>query len=337
MRVVILYNQPMLPDDDPEAESEKWVATAVASVHEALAANGHEVLSLAVGRSLSSLGDDLALMAPDVVFNLFEGFADQPASEAQVVRLLERSNVPFTGSSSQTLSKCLCKHKTKQRLIATGLPTPRWTIVERLPLPSLSVAWPVIVKPAARDASEGIDQASIVTDHNAATDRVSMLVARYGPPVMIEEFLSGREFTVSLIEVPELRALSIAEVIFRDVPGAPWPLLTYAAKWMPESADYEATDMRHAGPLAPELAKTVEDLAKRAYRALGCRDYARVDLRLDVEGTPMILDVNPNADMSPTACFAYALKAARIERIEFIVALTEQAKARARPTIVTAG
>jgi D-alanine-D-alanine ligase len=329
MRIVIIYNQPVLPDDDPEAESEKWVATAVTSVFEALVASGHEVTTLAVGRTRSSLEVDLGKIAPDVVFNLFEGFADQPASEAAVVRLLERWNVPFTGSSSRTLRRCLNKHQTKRRLIAAGLPTP-WSIaVDRFPIPSMTLPWPVIVKPAARDASEGIDQCSVATSSAALESQVTKVLRRYGPPVLIEQFLAGREFTVSLIETPRLTALSIAEVLFIPCETAVWPLLTYEAKWIPDSADYAATDMLHAPPLEPELSEIVVSLAKRAYRSLACRDYARIDIRLNAAGQPMILDVNPNPDMSPTACFAYALKAAGIERSEFIVSLAEQASARA--------
>jgi D-alanine-D-alanine ligase len=268
MRVVVLYNKPVLPDDDPEAESEKWVATAVASVTEALAASGHDVSPLAVGRALSSLGEDLAAIAPDVVFNLFEGFADHPTSEARVVRLLERLNIPYTGSSSRTLRTCLSKHQAKQRLIAAGLPTPSWTIVDRLPFPCMTVPWPAIIKPASRDASEGIDQTSVVTSSAALEIQVTKVLKRYAPPVLVEQFLTGREFTISLIEAPALVALPTAEVIYISSSAAPWPLLTFAAKWIPESADYEATDMRHAAPLEPELAELVVSLAKRAYRAL---------------------------------------------------------------------
>jgi D-alanine-D-alanine ligase len=328
MRVVVLYNQPVLPEDDPESEAEKWVATAVDNIAGILTVAGHDVVPLGVGRCHSSLANQLAAAAPEVVFNLFEGFADRPASEALVARVLERSGIPFTGSPSQALRRCLDKRVAKQRLTAAGVPTPWWMEIDgRWPVPP-ELPWPVIVKPACRDASEGIDQESVATCPESLRRRLAAVQQRYGAPVLIEQFLTGREFTVSLIEVPELLALPMGEVIFSELPEVPWPLLTYAAKWMPESADYQVTDMRHAASVEPPLAELVVALAKRAYRALECHDYARIDVRLNEQGQPLVLDVNPNPDMSPTACFAYALKAAGIDRSELFVRLIEQAASR---------
>jgi D-alanine-D-alanine ligase len=328
VRVVVLFNQPVLPTGHPEADSEEWVRTAVEDVSELLTACGFCVSQLGIGRNLGALHSQLAACCPDVVFNLFEGLADQPATEVAVVRLLERMQVPFTGSPSRALGLALNKHLAKRRFRAAGLPTPWFCVVREPPPKDAALPWPVIVKPARRDASEGIDQSSIVTGPSALARRVADLLEQYGPPVLIEQFLAGREFTVALIETPELVPLPITEVQFTLSAAVPWPILSYAAKWHPDSPEYEAMDMLKGVPLPPALSRSLVALAIKAYRALGCRDYGRIDLRMTEAGEPMILEVNANPDMCPTACFARTLEAAGIDRARLMTDLVQQAAAR---------
>jgi D-alanine-D-alanine ligase len=328
VRVVVLFNQPVLPSDHPEADSEEWVRTAVEDISGHLAAAGFGVSRLGVGRNLGDLRRQLDDCRPDVVFNLFEGLADRPATEIAVARLLERLPVPFTGSSSRGLWLALNKQQAKRRFLAAGSPTPWSCLASQLPAAGAAIPWPVIVKPGRRDASEGIDQGSVVATPEALARRVAELLERYGPPVLIEQFLTGREFTVALIETPELVPLPITEVQFLPAAAAPWPILSYAAKWLPGSPDYEATDMLKAVPLPPELSRSLIDLATSAYRAVGCRDYARIDLRMTQAGEPMILEVNANPDMSPSACFARALAVAGRDRGELLARFVRQAAAR---------
>lgn len=324
----MLYNQPVLAPDHPEYDAEEWVRTAVDDIAFHLQRCGREVTEIGIGRDLSALAGQLAASHPEVVFNLFEGHADRPASEIAVARLLEKSRIPFTGSSSRALWLSLNKHRAKTRLAAAGLPAPPSVVVHRLPLDQNDFAWPVIVKPARRDSSEGLTQDSVVTNLVWLTNKVGQVLADYGPPVLIEQFLSGREFTVALIENPRLTALPITEVIYDISEQYRWPILSYAAKWLPDSIDYAATDMHRGVRLPAELSHGLIDLARRAYLALGCRDYARVDLRLSSAGEPHILEVNANPDLSPTACFAKALETAGIDRGDFLNRLVLQAAAR---------
>jgi D-alanine-D-alanine ligase len=330
MRVVVLFNEPVLAREHPEFDSEEWVRTAVDDISDHLAASGFCVIRLGVGRNFSALKRQLIACRPDVVFNLFEGLADRPQTEIVVARLLERLGIPFTGSSSGVLRLSLNKHLAKRRLRSARLPVPWSCLHSDLPQAGAVIPWPAIVKPACRDASEGIDQESVATKETELDRRVATLLDRYGPPLLIEEFLSGREFTVPCIEAPQLLALPITEVLFTTSSAVPWPLLSYAAKWLPGSPDYEATDMLKAVPLPPPLAQSLTHLATRAYRALGCRDYARIDLRLTPSGDPMILEVNPNPDMSPTACFAKTLAVAGLDRAVLLTRFVYQAAARKR-------
>jgi D-alanine-D-alanine ligase len=337
VRVVILFNRPVLPADHHEYGSEEWVCCAVADAAEVFAAAGFAVSQLGLGREFFELPSRLADLRPDVVFNLFEGLADQPQTEVTVARLLEQMQVPFTGSGSRALDLALNKHRTKRCLRAAGLPTPWFRLVSEPPPDEVSFPWPVIVKPAKRDASEGINQSSVVTTPPALARQVRDVLDQYGPPVLIEQFLAGREFTVSLVEVPQLAPLPITEILFKPSAVATWPIFDYAGKWHPGTPEYEATATRPAVPLPSETSARLISLATRAYRAIGCRDYARIDLRMTTAGEPMILEVNTNPDMNPTACFAVAMEAGGFDRPQLLARFVRQAAARGNCACKTLG
>jgi D-alanine-D-alanine ligase len=336
LRVVVLYNRPVLAPDHPEYDAEEWVRTAAVDIAGHLRRAGHEVIELGIGRELARLPDRLAAMTPDVVLNLFEGHADRPVSEIAVARLLERRRIAFTGSPGRALWLSLNKHHAKSRLAAQGLSVPWSMVAAGLPPSREDYPWPVIVKPARRDSSEGITQESVVTQAAGLCEKVGHVIASYGSPALIEEFMPGREFTVGLIEEPRLRALPITEVVYAMRADFRWPILSYAAKWLPDSIDYAASDMHRGVNLPQALSKRLVDLACGAYRAVGCRDYARVDLRLSASGEPMVLEVNANPDLSPTACFAKAMETAGIDRGAFLNRLVARAAARGRQAFMPA-
>ena len=328
-RVVILFNEPVLPLDHPDAESEHEVLYTVDAVHDHLARAGYDVHRLGVARDPHALVSGLKRLRPDVVFNLFEGLADCGATEAHVAGLMEWAGVPFTGSPYQTLCLARSKHLTKHLFQGAGLPTPDFFIVEEAPAPPCPVEWPVIVKPALQDASVGLDQGSVVTTQHDLNERVACLLDAYGPPVLVEEFIRGRELNVAVIEAPDLRVLPPSEILFTTSDPDHWPIVTYDAKWRPGSRDYEATPPRYPAEVSPRLRARLETLGRKAFRLLGCRDYARVDFRVRA-GRPYILEVNPNPDFSPTAGLAGGLHSAGLTHAGFTVQLVESALARAR-------
>src|SRR5258707_5927124 len=172
--VLVLYNQPVLAANHPDAESEHEVLDTVETVSQHLDEAGFEVARLGVGRDPAALFAGLRKHQPDVVFNLFEGIADHGSStEGHVAGLLEWLDIPFTGCPSQTLCLARSKHLTKQLLQGAGLPTPQFFVVDDLPVPECPLEWPVIVKPAQQDASVGLDQGSVVTDQFRLSERVA--------------------------------------------------------------------------------------------------------------------------------------------------------------------
>jgi D-alanine-D-alanine ligase len=324
-RVAILYNQPVLPADHPDAASEHEILDTVAAVERSLADAGFEVARLGVGHEPRVLVEGLHDLRPDVVFNLFEGLADQGGTEAHVAGVLEWLGLPFTGSPSATLGLARNKPLTKHLLRGAGLPTPEFFVAEDLPLPPCPLDWPVIVKPALEDASLGLDQGSVVTDQKRLEERVALLLESYGPMVLVERFIGGRELNVALIEAPDLRTLPVSEVLFTDQEPGHWPIITYDAKWKPGSRDYEATPPRYPADVRPRLAERLGALARQAFRLLGCRDYARVDFRVRPSGKPYILEVNPNPDLNPTAGLACGLTSAGLTHGQFAVDLVRNA------------
>ena len=332
-RVLIIYNEPALPKAHAEVASEWEIVDTVDAVQRELEGAGFEVNCLAVGRDPSVIRFGLETYRPNAVFNLFEGTADAPATEASVAELLERRNVPFTGCPSWSLALGLSKHRAKELLRRSGLPTPKFFLVKSLPIADRVLPWPVIAKPAMQDGSVGIDQGSVLTDRERLEQRVAYLLRRYGGPVLVEQFIPGREFSVALIESASLLTLPILEIEFQEKAGV-WPILTYDAKWSPESRDYEASVPNYRAAIAPRLARELEDMACRTFRLLRCRDYARIDFRVSPSGVPYVLEVNPNPDLSPQACFAGMLKAAGHSYSEFIVSLFQRAVARGDQAVI---
>jgi D-alanine-D-alanine ligase len=337
-----VYNQPLLPETHPESESEREVLETTESVCQALVAAGFRVSRLPVGRDPAILAEGVRRHAPDVVFNLFEGLGDDSATEATVAGLLEWLGVPFTGSTGQTIGLSRSKPLAKHVLHAAGLPTPDFFVVDAATDSRLqrgvsslksavrpgNLSWPVIVKAANQDASVGIDQGSVVTGVGQLRKRVGLLLERYGPPVLVEQYIAGRELTVGVVEVPELRALPPSEFVFKPRDDATWQIVTYDAKWRVASVDFQHTPFCKQASVAPDLFERLHHLALRAYRVLGVRDYGRVDFRIASSGEAFILEGNPNPDLSPEAALADGLEAAGTSHAEFVVQLARRALAR---------
>jgi D-alanine-D-alanine ligase len=331
MRVLVLYNEPVLPADHIDAESEHEILYTVETVAGHLTRAGFAVSRLGVSRDPATLLAGLRRARPDVVFNLFEGVPDQCGTEAHAAGLLQWLGIPYTGCPFQTLCVARDKPWTKRLLRGAGLPTADFFVVQEGPVATCPVAWPVIVKPGLQDASVGLDQNSVVTDLERLNERVAYLLDAYGPPVLVEEYVRGREFNVGLIESPDLRALPVSEIVFVNQGPGYWPIVTYDAKWKPGSRDYEATPAKYPADVSPRLAERLHALARDAFRLLGCRDYARVDFRVRPNGKPSILEVNPNPDFSPTAGLAGGLVSAGLTHAQFTVELVHAALARGRP------
>ncbi len=300
--VLVVYNEPVLPRDHPDAESEHDIIETVETTVKILTEVGFGVRQVGVSFDPQILLNQIRDQRPDVVFNLFEGLATQTGTEISVAALLEWMNIPFTGSPSHAIALGRDKIRTKLLMQGAGLPTAAFQVIDRMPGPRWPSAYPVIVKPAYQDSSVGIDQSSVVTNQKELDDRVADILERYGPPVLVEQFVFGREFHASVIDepghsplTPKPMTIPLTEICFTFEPGKRyWPIYSYAAKWDTESVEHIGTPHETPVYLEPEIMNRINGAALKAYRLLGLRDYGRIDLRLTEEGEPYILEGNPN-------------------------------------------
>lgn len=334
MRVAILFNQPILAPDHPDAAQEHGVLEAVDAIDRVLVGRGEDVHRLAVGGNAIRVVDlprYLASSSPDVVVNLCEGVDGDSARESYLTGLLELAGVPYTGSGPDALALVHHKARTSWLLSGCGVSTAasvwvrRGSDVDREGIAKLVALGPVIVKPAAEDASLGIHQANVVTTVAAALDKVDELRTRFGD-VLVERFIDGREFNLGVVALPLPVALAPAEILFQRDAG--WAIVSYEAKWHEGSAADRATPAHCPAKVTPELGDALTGIALAAFAATGCRDYARVDVRVDRDGQPFVLEVNGNPDLTPTAGLARALAASGMSYDDFIVKLVEVAAAR---------
>jgi D-alanine-D-alanine ligase len=275
---------------------------------------------------------------PDVILNLVEFFHDDLEHEMHVPALYELLGVSYTGNRPLALALCQKKPHAKALLQAAGLPVPRGIVVERGKAPAnLPLAFPLIVKPAYDDASGGIDAGSVVRDRAALDARVRLVVDEHKMPALIEEFIEGREIHCAILGNDPPEPLPLFEMQFKaggvDNEGRALPgIITYRAKWDPYSKDYYAMESKcPVDDLEPEVVAHVQDVAVRAYKTLGCRDYARVDMRLSEKtGEAYILEVNPNPDLADGCAFAQCVRASGRTYSQAIQAIVGYALSRAR-------
>lgn len=341
MTYVVLYNRDenVLGGDARDAIAARGNLEALEAIEAALSVLGPVVAIETGDGDPAALARALRETAPRAVFNLAEAVRGVPALEPAVPALLELLGIPYTGNGPFTLALCLDKPRTKALLRGYGLPTPPWRVLEDPHGGSLEgLELPLIVKPSAMDASHGIDPDSVVHDEAAARRRAALVIERFGQPALVEQFVDGRELNVSIVDDPPA-VLPASEIDFRLPPGAP-RIVGYEAKWIEGTEAHAGTPVVCPATLEPELEAAVRDLALRAFRAVGARDYARVDLRVDREGRPFILEVNPNPDVSPAAGLARAARAAgwRYDDLvrRFVRLAEERGSARARPGTVPA-
>jgi len=302
--ILVLHNRDFAAADDPEFASRADVENAARDVARALASRGHEVETLPVPcdpLDAVALVADIVARAPDLVFNLCESLGGDARHEAVLPSLFELAGVRYTGSGPLALGTALRKDRTKALLRALAVPTPRAAVSVDGSLPAELPPLPCIVKPAREDASTGIWLKSVVKTPRELAARVAEVHARYRQPVLVEEFIDGRELYVSLVGNGDaLTALPMHEVDFSAMPAGAPHIVTYAGKWEPSSQEYKGTRSVRA-EVSDDVAARCAAAARAAFFALELSDYARVDLRLAADGTPYVIDVNPNCDLSDGA------------------------------------
>ncbi len=329
MHIALLHNRDHTHlDEDPGREAREDVVRVAAALAASLEGPKRSIELVAVDQDLFGLHETFARRRPDVVVNLCESLAADSRGEMLVPAVLDLLGVPYTGSSALSLALALHKNKAKEVLRARGVPTPDFVVVENVEdLMRVSLPFPLIVKPAREDASMGIDFDSVVHDQASLGRAVTRVLRTFRQPALVESYIAGREIYVPLLGNSSRRALPLTEIQFgKSFEHLP-KVLSYRAKW--DESSEECIDSP-SGPavLAPEVEARCISVALEAFAALECRDYGRVDLRVDALGQPFVIDINPNCDLHPQAGFAKAAAAAGIAYADLALHLVELAEER---------
>ncbi|MFO7569330.1 MAG: hypothetical protein R6W75_05990 [Smithellaceae bacterium] len=304
--VVLLYNI----DPDWTQDEKNEVVGLTSELGDGLTGLGHPVVLVSV--ATDDLGSCLQRFDPAecIVFNWCESLPGLGHSEWLAAKRLEMLGFTFTGADSETLALAQDKFRVKVLLDQSLIPTPAWHIFHT-PDPADWIKFPAIVKPMNEHCSAGITPDAVVLDASELQNRIAFVLKTYQQPALVEEFIDGREFHVSVWGNENLTVLPPAEMDFSFFTNVKDRLCTYDSKFMPGSRHYEKIETLLPAPLTDAETSCLNSVCENAYRAIGCRDYARMDIRLR-EGIFYVLDVNPNADISSDASMACAAEAADV-------------------------
>jgi D-alanine-D-alanine ligase len=268
----------------------------------------------------------------DLVFNIAEGLHGA-SREGQIPAILDMLGIPYTGSEPLALGLCLDKRRTKEILRYNGVPTPRfWTVAALCEIP-VRLRYPLMVKPTLEGSSKGVTDRSLVKNRRELLRQVDWVLTTYRQPALIEEFLPGREFTVAMLGNGDtLHALPIVEINFATLPQGVNPIYSYEAKWVWDREQDPLQIFTCPAQLDPPLQREIETVCKQAFTALGCRDWCRIDVRLDAAGHPQVIELNPLPGILPrpeqNSCFPKAARAAGMTYDAMILAVVETARQR---------
>jgi D-alanine-D-alanine ligase len=321
--VVVLYNvtEQLVKGDPQDLLAERSVIVCAQAVVDVLRTAGYRVAQVPIRTELEQ---SLAPYPPTdwVVFNLGEGLEGRLFEEARIAWALEAMGYRFTGARGDAIAVSVQKARAKALLEAGGMTTPPWWVfrhpdgVDRNMVESLP--FPLIVKPMAEDASLGVGPEAVVSTTAALRDRVAYILEQYRQAALVEAFVVGREFNVALWGDPP-EVLPLAEVDFTAFADPHTHIVSFAAKWETNSFEYHYTPALCPASVESELSTRIKATSRQAWATIGCRNYARVDIRVSAEGIPYVIEVNCNPDLSPDAGFYRSAQAAGYDYREMVV------------------
>jgi len=318
LRVLVLMHDVMVPppDADKLSAEETWTYQMELDVVRTLKALGHDVRVLGVADELKPIRDAIGEWKPHIAFNIMADFHDVVTYEAHVVSFLELCKQPYTGCNPRGMVLAGDKALSKQILAWHRIPCPLFAVFplrsRKAKLPS-RMKFPVIVKSAVQHGSAGIAQASVVHDDKELSERVEFLHRTLQTDVVVEQFLDGREFTVSVLGNERLEAFPIWELWFDKLPEGNEAIATSRVKWDVRYQKRVGLQTGHARDLGKDVEEQILRIAKRTYRALHLSGYARIDFRMDKEGRVYVIEANVNNDLTPGEDFPESAKFAGVD------------------------
>jgi D-alanine-D-alanine ligase len=256
---------------------------------------------------------------PDIVFNFVESVEGNSHYESYIAGVYDILRIPYTGNTAIALGNCLIKSRTKHILEAYNVRIPKFYHAryndKNKTLDDFNLDYPVIAKLIHEDASIGISEYSVIYNKKDLKKRLKFLFQNYKQDVIVEEYIDGRELNISILGD---EILPISEIVFENLPDKYPKIITYEAKWSPDSIYYKNTIPSCPAKLDKTLSEKIKQVAYDSFTALGCRDYARVDIRLDKKNVPYVIEVNPNPDISVDSGFVRSATAANLSYDELL-------------------
>jgi D-alanine-D-alanine ligase len=317
LHVGIVYTKvscDLMPRHD---NSQEYVDTSLSeyesgidTIQSALEESDYKVTKFGIKKDLHELVSYITVNKPDVIFNLCESFDNNSMNEMHIAGIFELLKVPYTGNKALTLGNLLRKAEVKSILKRTGFCTPKFQIVfdcSNFEIDN-TLNFPLIVKPSREDASTGINNLSVVHSIEDVKKQVQFVYDLVKQPILLEEYIEGREINVAILGNKEPEVLPMSEIDFAQLPKHLPKIVTYNAKWLTDSVEYKGTNAICPANIEQKIAKNLKNIALDVYSMFDCSGYARVDFRLDSNNIPYILEINPNPDISMDAGFYRAAK-----------------------------
>ncbi len=299
LRITVLVDEAEITDEDPNFEVAPKPPTTEYNVIGALRGLGYEVSVLGAVSDIAVIVKTLAFNKPDLVFNLTEAFNGDRQFDMNIAALVQMMGIPFTGTGPAGLMLCRDKRLCKELLSLHKIRVPRFFSIPpdcKVHIPK-TAPYPLVVKPAMEDGSEGISNASLVNNETELTERSRYMHERWQQPAIAEEFIKGRELYVGILGNKKLTVLPIRECSFDHESSDGPQLATYSVKWNEEYRKKWNITFGFA-KLDPAVVENIGHICKKVYRILNLKDYGRIDLRLTPENKVVILEANPNPDLA---------------------------------------
>lgn len=327
--VFSIYNgKPAEESSDSKDLSEHSFASNMIEIENHLKTFFTDVKSLPIDKNLTRTISEITSYNPDAILNFVESVEGITYYEYCIAGLYELLGYQYTGSVPQTLGNCLNKNRAKEILYSNGINTPRAITLspkEKFTRKDVNLTYPLILKLVDEDASIGISENSVVNNYKELKNHFTFLTETYNKSLIVEEYKLGRELNCAVLGG---KVLPLSEIDFTGLPEGLPKIVTYDGKWIEGSTYYNYTKPVCPAKIDSDIKKKVEALAVRAYNVLGCRDYARVDVRLSDDGTPYVIEINPNPDVSSDSGFARAAAASGKSYSELLFAITSFALQR---------
>lgn len=299
LQITVLVDAAEISNDDPNFEADPEIPTTEYHVIEALRTLGHEVSVLGAVSDIGAIVKTLTERKPDLVFNLTEAFEGDRRLDKNIAALLEMAGMPYTGTGAAGLMLCRDKRLCKELLSLHKIRVPRFfslPLDRRISI-AKTIRYPLVVKPALEDSSEGISNASLVSSVTELRERAGYMHERWKQPAIAEEYIEGRELYVSILGNKRLSVLPFRECSFDHNGGIGPQLATYRVKWNEQYREKWNIKFVMA-ELDPATTRNIGHICKKVYRILQLRDYGRIDLRLTNDNKVVILEANPNPDLA---------------------------------------